>query len=99
MPTWEQLALLLLIAAILIAAIIVIVSRVVRRTPQERERRRRLWVSQTGRLGDATVTEVQENTIYYSYSVRGVFYTAAQDVAQLREFLPEQPERLIGPVA
>jgi hypothetical protein len=69
-----------------------------RRNPKDKEKRRRLQVNQVGRLGDATITEVQENTIFYEYSVRGVLYTASQDVAQLREQTPVELERLIGPV-
>jgi len=69
-----------------------------RRNPKDKEKRRRLQVNQQGRLGDATITEVQENTIFYEYSVRRVLYTASQDVAQLREQMPGDLERLIGPV-
>ena len=68
----------------------------VRGTPEKREKRRRLEVHRLGRLGEATITEANENTLYYSYSVRGVQYTASQDVTALREHLPAEPERLIG---
>jgi hypothetical protein len=70
----------------------------IRRNPKDKEKRRRLAVNQSGRLGDATITEVHESTIFYDYSVRGVLYTASQDVAQLREQIPSDLERLIGPV-
>jgi len=70
----------------------------IRRKPKDKEKRRRLSVNAYGRLGDATITEVQENTIYYEYSVRGVLYTASQDITQLREHIPTDPDRLIGPV-
>jgi hypothetical protein len=70
-----------------------------RRNPKEREKRRRLLVNQQGRLGDATITEVSESTIYYEYSVRGVLYTASQDVEDLREQIASDLERLIGPVS
>ena len=69
-----------------------------RRNPKDKEKRRRLQVNEQGRLGDATITEVQENTIFYEYSVRRVLYTASQDVAQLRYQTPCDLERLIGPV-
>ncbi len=42
------------------------------------------------------ITEASENAIYYSYSVRGVQYTASQDISALREHVPAEPERLIG---
>jgi hypothetical protein len=74
-----------------------ILSRL-RRNPKDKEKRRRLLVNDQGRLGDATITEVQENTIFYEYSVRGVLYTASQDVAKLKEQIPTDLERLIGPV-
>jgi hypothetical protein len=70
-----------------------------RRNPRDKEKRRRLQVNQQGRLGDATITEVHESTIFYEYSVRGVLYTASQDVAKLREQIPTDLERLIGPVS
>jgi hypothetical protein len=70
-----------------------------RRNPRDREKRRRLLVNQQGRLGDATITEVSENTIYYEYSVRGVLYAASQDLEDLREQIPSDLERLIGPVS
>jgi len=65
--------------------------------PEKREKRRRLHLQKTGRLGDAVVNEVDENFLYYSYSVRGVQYTASQDVSALRERLPKDLSRLIGP--
>ena len=71
----------------------------IRRNPKDKEKRRRLQVNQQGRLGDATITEVHESTIFYEYSVRGVLYTASQDVAKLREQIPTDLERLIGPVS
>ena len=67
-----------------------------RGSSETRERRRRQRVNRQGRLGDATVTEVTENTFYYSYSVGGAHYTASQDISALRESLPASPERLIG---
>ena len=67
--------------------------------PKDKEKRRRLQVNQQGRLGDATITEVHESTIFYEYSVRGVLYTASQDVTKLREQIPTDLERLIGPVS
>ena len=70
-----------------------------RRNPKDKEKRRRLQVNQQGRLGDATITEVHESTIFYEYSVRGVLYTASQDVEKLREQIPTDLERLIGPVS
>jgi hypothetical protein len=65
-------------------------------TPEKRERVRRLAVNTEGRLGDALVTEVVDQVLYYTYSVRGVQYAATQDVSSLWDRLPAAPERLIG---
>ncbi len=90
-----ELAALVGIAAVLIALGIYIALRV-HGTPEKRERKRRLNVNRLGRLGDALNTEATESVIYYTYSIRGVQYTASQDVTALREKLPAEPERLIG---
>jgi hypothetical protein len=86
------------IAAVLVAVGLVILFRI-RRKPKDKEMRRRLSVNMHGRLGDATITEVQDNTLFYSYSVGGVAYTASQDISQLRARIPSNLERLIGPVS
>jgi hypothetical protein len=52
-------------------------------TPVERERRRCAWLVAIGKMGDATLVEVQENVVFYSYAVRGVEYTASQDLSLL----------------
>src|ERR1700736_844871 len=97
MESWEQFGLLLLISAVLFLLAVGIIFKV-RRDPKDRERRRRLLVNQYGRLGDAMITEVAGDTLYYSYSIRGVVYTTSQDISQLKQVLPDEPERLIGPV-
>ncbi len=83
------------VAVVLIALAIFIALRV-RGSPEKREQRRRLAVHRLGRLGDALITEATGDTLYYSYSIRGVQYTASQDITSLRERLPAEPERLIG---
>ena len=85
----------LIVAALAVVLYFLIRSRL---TPKDKEKRRRLTVNQFGRIGDATITEVAENTIFYEYSVRGVVYTASQDISTLREHIPTDPDRLIGPV-
>jgi hypothetical protein len=54
-------------------------------TPEERERRRRAWLVATGKITDAMLVEIRENVVFYSYLVRGVEYTASQDLAGLVE--------------
>jgi hypothetical protein len=73
--------------------------RTMRANPEKRERKRRLELHLHGRLGDALITEATEKMLYYSYSVAGVQYEASQDVSGLRERLPAEPERLIGPAS
>ncbi len=67
--------------------------------PEKRERKRRQERFQQGRRGAALITEATETMLYYSYSVRGVQYEASQDVSGLREMLPPEPERLVGPAS
>ena len=69
-----------------------------RLSPERREQRRRLDLHVHGRLGDALLTECHEDTLYYTYDVRGVHYTASQDISALRDQLPDAPERLGGMV-
>ena len=78
-----------------VAAGVYIVLRI-RRKPKDKEQRRRLEVNSNGRLGDATILEITEEAIFYEYSVRGITYTASQDISKLRELIPADPERLIG---
>ena len=89
---------LVVFAAALVAVGLFILFRI-RRKPKDKEMRRRLSVNLHGRLGDATITEVQDDTIFYSYSVGGVTYTASQDIAQLRARVPNELEKLIGPAS
>jgi hypothetical protein len=65
-------------------------------TPEKKEKKRRLSVHRQGRLGDAVISEGTDNTLYYFYTVRGVHYTASQDVSALLSYLPAEPEKLIG---
>ena len=90
-----QVAILSAVAVGLIALAVWIALKV-HGSPEKREKRRRLAVNRQGRLGDAMISEATENTLYYFYSVRGVHYTASQDVSTLREYLPANHDKLIG---
>lgn len=79
----------------LIAAGVFVALRV-RRKPKDKEKLRRLEVNTNGRLGDATITDVSDDTIFYEYFVAGLTYTASQDISQLREMIPAESHRLIG---
>lgn len=97
MPVDTRLLVLSLSAALVAATGLVVVLRA-RRGPAERERRRRLEVARRGRMRDGVVTDVVQDTIYFSYSVMGVEYAASQDVSALRGYLPEDLSAVIGPV-
>jgi len=59
-------------------------------SPEERERRRRDALVAYGKMGDATLIELRDNLIFYSYDIRGMEYTASQDVGLLRSCLPTE---------
>src|SRR5215467_5786324 len=84
-------------AGVLLAAAgwIILSSRV---APEVRERQRRFMLSRRGRLAHGILTGSEENTLQYRYEISGVAYTTAQDISELRELLPIDPQRLIGPV-
>jgi hypothetical protein len=68
-----------------------------RQTAAQRERRRRLAVNRTGRMGDATIIDVRDSILYYSYELRGVSYTTSQDASEFKQMLPSETSVLIGP--
>ena len=57
--------------------------------PEERERRRRAMLVALGKMGDANLVEIRDDLLFFSYSVRGVEYTASQDVSALRDQIPQ----------
>jgi len=65
-------------------------------TPDERERRRRAMVVALGKMGDAVIVEIHENLVFFTYSVRGVEYTASQDVSALRDQVPQDLSALLA---
>jgi hypothetical protein len=67
-------------------------------SPVELERRRRATLVSAGKMGDATVLEMRDDFVLYSYAVRGVAYTASQDLSSLKHLLPQDLEAAIGPV-
>ncbi len=68
-------------------------------TPEERERRRRAGLVLRGKMGDATITELRGELVFYSYDVRGVEYIASQDLSSLKEYLPSDLSVLVGSVS
>lgn len=67
-------------------------------TPEERERQRRGVLVARGKMGDATLVEIREDLLFYSYHVRGVEYTASQDISRLKSRMPDDLSTL-APVA
>jgi hypothetical protein len=59
-------------------------------SPEERERRRREMLVATGKMGDATLVEMREGHLFYSYDVRGVEYIASQDISRLAAYIPTE---------
>lgn len=86
----------LILAAAALSALGVRIILGLRVSPIERERRRRLAVNARGRLADGTITEANEVIIFYSYSVGGAGYMTSQQIAELRDAIRVQPEKLIG---
>ena len=82
--------------SVAVVAVGVYIVLLVRRKPKDKEKRRRLEVNLNGRLGDATILEIAGDAIFYEYSVRGITYTASQDISKLGELIPGDPQRLIG---
>lgn len=57
-------------------------------SPEERERQRRALLVSTGKMGDATLTDVRDDLLVYAYLVRGVEYIASQDISHLKDRVP-----------
>ena len=94
---WQVAGLALLAGVLLVLAAYILLD--LRTSPEKKERTRRVVLSRKGRLGDGMITEATQTSIYYTYSVSGVVYATSQDISQLYEFLPADPERLVGPVS
>ena len=77
------------ILVVLVAMIGYRAWRASRISPEERERQRRAELVAYGKMGDATLVEIREDLLFYAYLVRGVEYTASQDVARLKDNMPE----------
>jgi hypothetical protein len=85
------------VLAVLLALIGYRAWKLSRISPEERERRRRLALVAAGKMGDAMLVELRGEMLFYSYFVRGVEYTACQDIAALKAVLPDLAA--VGPVS
>ena len=68
-------------------------------TPEERERRRRAVLVGRGKIADATLVEIREDVLFYSYVVHGVEYTASQDISALKARMPSELGLGVGSVS
>ena len=87
-----------LAAVVILLCAIIFLLRRRRPTAEVIERRRRLTVYRLGRLLDGLITDIDGDTIHFAYSVNGAEYRATQNVSALRDKLPAEPHRSIGPV-
>lgn len=69
-----------------------------RPTPEQLEELRRRWLSNYGKLGGGEILDVQDHSLSYLYEVRGISYTAFQDVTALASYLPGDRWSIIGGV-
>lgn len=68
-------------------------------TLDEVERLRRLDVCRAGRVAEGVAIDIHNDTLEYSYTVRGLEYQAVQDLSHIRELLPNGDQWLLGPVS
>jgi hypothetical protein len=80
----------LAVAAVALLAIIGYRAwKAARVTPEEWERRRRAMLVARGKISDAELVEVRDDLLFYTYAVRGVEYTASQDISTLKDLVPQ----------
>jgi len=84
-------------AVVILLSVTVFMLRRKKLTGEEIERRRRANVYRHGRLVDGLITDIDGDTIHFAYSVNGAEYRATQNVSSLRDKLPLEPHRSIGP--
>lgn len=81
-------AALLCVLVVLLIAIAARSWRGSRISADDKERRRRSLLVSAGKTGDATLVEIRDQLLVYSYAVRGVVYTASQDISGLERLVP-----------
>jgi hypothetical protein len=59
-------------------------------SPEERERLRRSSLVAGGKMGDARLVEFRDKLVFYCYDVRGIEYTASQDIGALEKYIPAE---------
>lgn len=98
-PAWNpQLAIVLVSSGALVSAALWLIFRR-RPSHEERERRRRLRVNSFRRAIEGVVNEADDDFVHYQYELRGVAYSASQDVSTLSDLLPANRGLLLGPAS
>lgn len=69
-----------------------------RPSQEDLEAQRRAWLAAYGKLSGGEIVELQAQSITYCYDVRGINYTASQDISALNAHLPEDRWSIIGGV-
>ncbi len=67
-------------------------------TLEQLEAHRRQWLAQHGKLSGGEIVELEDGSLSYCYNVRGINYTATQDITRLAAYLPEDRWSIIGGV-
>ncbi len=95
-PVWNPKLAAILVASGLLFSVALWIAFRRRVTPEEREKRRRLAVNAFRRAIEGVVNEADGDFIHYQYELRGVWYSASQDVSALTVMLPENRGLLLG---
>jgi hypothetical protein len=100
LPIWETIAVPLAVVLLVLGSVYGYRAwKASRITPEERERRRRSLLVAQGKMGDAMVVEFRGDMLFYTYDVRGVQYTASQDLAPLSDYVPKDMSVVVGPIS
>ncbi len=68
-----------------------------KQSPEEKEIARCENLKRSGRRVEGLITEVEAETVFYQYEIRGVSYQAAQDFRLIKGALPGDSSELLGP--
>ncbi len=67
-------------------------------SPEEKEIARCAALQENGRRVEGYLLDIEDQTVFYRYEVRGVTYQTAQDFRLMKCALPEDRSGLLGPV-
>ncbi len=87
-----------IVLAVLVAFFWVRSARKVKPTSEQLEAHRRQWLARHGKLSGGEIIELLDHSLSYCYDVRGINYTASQDISSLAAYLPQDRWSIIGGV-